>query len=92
MVVDNFKLCREGGDFYFINPKVTNFLKDIIAPDPTLIKEKCIGCNRCAEVCPEKPYVIDMIKKGIKNTSLEYEKMYKMFLLSGTLSQRSYRN
>ncbi len=51
MVVDNFKLCREGGDFYFINPKVTNFLKDIIAPDPTLIEEKCIGCNRCAEVC-----------------------------------------
>ncbi len=79
MVVDNFKLCREGGDFYFINPKVTNFLKDIIAPDPTLIEEKCIGCNRCAEVCPEKPYVIDMIKKRVKNTSLEYEKCIRCF-------------
>ncbi|AVQ40586.1 (Fe-S)-binding protein [Clostridium botulinum] len=66
MAVNDFKLCREGGDFYFINPKVTNFLKDIIAPDPTLIEEKCIGCSRCAEVCPEKPYVIDMIKKGNK--------------------------
>ncbi len=27
MVVNDFKLCREGGDFYFINPKVTNFFK-----------------------------------------------------------------
>lgn len=64
MKAKNFKLCRKGGSFYFINPKVTNFLRGMIAPNPTLIKDKCIGCGRCAEICPEKPLVIEMVKKG----------------------------
>ena len=64
MKVKDFKLCRKGGSFYFINPGVTNFLRGMIAPNPTLIKEKCIGCGRCAEVCPEKPEVIEMIPNG----------------------------
>lgn len=63
MVVKNFELCREGGNFYFISPQVTNFLRDLIAPDPVVIKEKCIGCARCSQVCPEKPKVIRMIEK-----------------------------
>lgn len=67
MEVKNFELCRKGGSFYFISPNVTNFLRELIAPDPTLIKEKCISCGRCLEVCPEKPNVIKMIdNKGKK--------------------------
>ncbi|AKN33147.1 (Fe-S)-binding protein [Clostridium carboxidivorans P7] len=63
MVVKDFELCREGGNFYFISPQVTNFLRDLIAPDPVVIKEKCIGCARCSQVCPEKPKVIKIIEK-----------------------------
>ncbi|MGE5628741.1 MAG: DUF362 domain-containing protein [Solirubrobacterales bacterium] len=59
-----FELCRTGGNFYWINPQVTNFLKNMIAPSPALIEEKCIGCGRCMEVCPEKPKVIEMVKKN----------------------------
>jgi len=66
MKAKDFKLCRKGGSFYFINPKVTNFLRGMIAPNPILIKDKCIGCGRCAEVCPEKPAVIEMVKQGDK--------------------------
>ncbi|MBU3157542.1 DUF362 domain-containing protein [Clostridium estertheticum] len=66
MKAKNFKLCRKGGNFYFINPAVTNFLRGMIAPNPTLIQQKCIGCGRCAEVCPEKPVVITMVKNGDK--------------------------
>jgi len=64
MLAKNFKLCRSGGNFYFINPRVTNFLRGMIAPNPTLIKEKCIGCGRCAKVCPESPAAIEMVKQG----------------------------
>ncbi|WP_138207503.1 DUF362 domain-containing protein [Haloimpatiens lingqiaonensis] len=59
----DFKLCRKGGNFYFKNPVVNNFLKSLIAPDPALIYDKCISCLRCAEVCPEKPNVIKFIEK-----------------------------
>lgn len=61
MKAKNFQLCRKGGSFYFINPKATNFLRNMIAPNPTLISDKCISCRRCEEVCPEKPRVISMV-------------------------------
>ena len=64
MKAKDFKLCRKGGNFHFINPKVTNFLRGMIAPNPALIEGKCIGCGRCAEVCPEKPAAIEMVKQG----------------------------
>lgn len=64
MLAKDFKLCRKGGNFHFINPTVTNFLRGMIAPNPSLIKGKCIGCGRCAQVCPEKPAAIDMVKQG----------------------------
>ncbi|MCB2291582.1 DUF362 domain-containing protein [Clostridium sp. CS001] len=64
MKAKDFKLCRKGGNFHFINPQVSNFIRGMIAPNPTLIEGKCIGCGRCAEVCPEKPAAINMIKKG----------------------------
>lgn len=60
----SFKLCRTGGDFYFINPKVNKFLENMLAPNPTLIESKCIGCKRCAEVCPEKGKVISFVDKN----------------------------
>jgi len=63
----DFELCRTGGEFYWINPAVTKFLTNMIAPNPSLIKDKCIGCGRCGEVCPEKPRVIRMTEsKGKK--------------------------
>lgn len=62
MKVKDFKKIRKGGSFYFVNPKVTNFLRGFIAPNPTLISDKCIGCKRCYEICPEKPRVITMVK------------------------------
>jgi uncharacterized protein (DUF362 family)/ferredoxin len=61
MKSSNFKLCRDAGNFYFINPVVTKFLRGMIAPNPHLIQEKCISCSRCREVCPENPKVIDMV-------------------------------
>lgn len=67
MKVNDFELCRKGGNFYFINPTVTNFLRNMIAPYPSLIKEKCVGCSRCKEVCPETPKVIDMIEDSLGN-------------------------
>ena len=66
MKAKNFVLCRKGGNFHFINPRVTNFLRGMIAPNPTLIKDKCIGCGRCAEVCPENPAAIEMVQHGDK--------------------------
>lgn len=60
MKAKDFKLIRKGGSFYFINPEVTGFLKNMIAPAPVLIEDKCISCRRCLEVCPEKPKVITM--------------------------------
>jgi uncharacterized protein (DUF362 family)/Pyruvate/2-oxoacid:ferredoxin oxidoreductase delta subunit len=72
MKAHDFQLCRKGGDFYFVNPKVTNFLRDLIAPSPSLVQEKCISCGRCKEVCPESPKAIEMIRKGTK----EYPQWY----------------
>jgi uncharacterized protein (DUF362 family)/Pyruvate/2-oxoacid:ferredoxin oxidoreductase delta subunit len=66
MKVRDFELCRKAGNFYFISPSVTNFLRDLISPDPLLVKEKCVGCGRCLEVCPEKDKVISMVKDKYK--------------------------
>lgn len=66
MKAKNFKLCRKGGSFYFGNPSATRFLRNMITPNPVLIEDKCIGCSRCYEVCPEKPKVIKMVNKGDK--------------------------
>jgi ferredoxin len=66
MKANDFKLCRKGGDFYFINPKVTNFLRELIAPSPTLIPNKCVSCGRCRDVCPESPKAIEMVIKENK--------------------------
>lgn len=67
MKAKDFKLCRKGGSFYFQSPVVTKFLRHMIAPNPVLIEDKCIGCKRCSEVCPEKPNVITMVNKNGKS-------------------------
>ncbi|MDP4089072.1 MAG: 4Fe-4S dicluster domain-containing protein, partial [Bacillota bacterium] len=64
--VKDFKLSRKGGTFYFKNPRVNAFLRSLVAPSPSLIPDKCIGCKRCQEVCPEKGKVITMVKMGGK--------------------------
>lgn len=66
MVCKNFELCRKAGNFYFVSPGATRFLRNMITPNPILIKDKCIGCSRCYEVCPEKPKVISMVQKNGK--------------------------
>jgi uncharacterized protein (DUF362 family)/Pyruvate/2-oxoacid:ferredoxin oxidoreductase delta subunit len=62
----NFKLCRTGGNFHFVSPKLTPFLRNMLAPNPVLIADKCVSCKRCKEVCPENDKVINMIKAGEK--------------------------
>lgn len=62
----NFKLSRKGGGFHFSSPTVSRFLTGMLAPSPSLIEDKCIGCKRCAEVCPEHGKVIKMVKKDNK--------------------------
>lgn len=62
MKAKNFKLSRKGGNFHFASPEVSNFIRGMIAPNPSLIPDKCVSCGRCGEVCPEKPKVISMVK------------------------------
>ena len=68
MKAKNFKLCRQSKGFYFLNHEVADFLKDMVAPNPSLIADKCVGCGRCSEVCPRKPDVITMVKVNGKTT------------------------
>lgn len=67
MKAKNFKLSRKGGNFHFASPEVSNFIRGMIAPSPSLMPDKCIGCGRCGEVCPEKPNVISMTKLNGKS-------------------------
>jgi len=63
MKAKNFKLARHGEGFHFSSPVVSKFLSGMLAPSPVLTKDdKCIGCKRCEEVCPEQGKVIKMIK------------------------------
>lgn len=66
MKAKNFKLCRKGEGFHFSSPVVSKFLTGMLAPSPSLISDKCIGCKRCEEVCPEQGKVITMVRKGDK--------------------------
>lgn len=74
MKASDFKLVRKGGSFHFINPTIDHFLINMVAPNPSLIEEKCIECGRCAEVCPEKPKVIEMKEKNGKNIPIFHMK------------------
>lgn len=66
MKAKNFKLSRSGGVFHFSSPAVSRFLTGMLAPSPSLLDDKCIGCKRCEEVCPEQGKVIKMVSKDSK--------------------------
>ena len=62
MKVDDFQKIR-GTKEIFGNLDSLKLVKNFIAPYPKLTWEKCISCNRCEEVCPERPKVITMTEK-----------------------------
>lgn len=66
MKAKDFKLSRKGRGFHFSSPTVSKFLTGMVAPSPSLIDDKCVGCKRCQEVCPEQGKVITMVKKDNK--------------------------
>ncbi|WP_303859932.1 DUF362 domain-containing protein [Alkalibaculum bacchi] len=64
--VEDFKLIAKKLE-YLGTEGSHKFMRRFLAPYPKLILEKCISCNRCYEVCPEKPDVITMTdQKGKK--------------------------
>ena len=66
MKCKNFKLSRSAKVVNFITPSLNKFVAALVAPNPVLIEEKCIGCKKCDEVCPERPKVISFVKHNGK--------------------------
>ncbi|AGK95652.1 DUF362 domain-containing protein [Clostridium pasteurianum] len=66
MKCKDFKLSRSAKVINFISPSLNNFVASLTAPNPVLIEEKCIGCKKCGEVCPEKSKVISFVKHNNK--------------------------
>ncbi|MGB8450806.1 MAG: DUF362 domain-containing protein [Anaerocolumna sp.] len=62
----DFKLSRSAKVVNFLTPTLNKFVTSLTAPKPVLIEEKCIGCKKCDEVCPEKPKVISFINHNGK--------------------------
>lgn len=61
MKCKDFKLSRNAKVINFISPTLNNFVASLTAPNPVVIAEKCIGCKKCDEVCPERPKVISFV-------------------------------
>jgi uncharacterized protein (DUF362 family)/Pyruvate/2-oxoacid:ferredoxin oxidoreductase delta subunit len=64
----SFKLVRSSpgsADRFFT--LLAPLLRGAMVPDPVLRQDKCIGCRRCFDVCPEKPKVISMVDQGGKS-------------------------
>ncbi|MFT8316514.1 MAG: DUF362 domain-containing protein [Clostridium sp.] len=66
MKCKDFKLSRSAKVINFISPSLNNLVASLTAPNPVLIEEKCIGCKKCGEVCPEKSKVISFVKHNNK--------------------------
>lgn len=76
----NFRLSRNARVINSITPAISNFASSIISPNPVLIEDKCIGCRKCGEVCPEKPNVISFVKRNGKTTPRwDYSKCIRCF-------------
>ena len=59
-------------------------LINALASKPAMDYDICVGCGECARCCP--PKAIDM---SSGKPVIVHEKMYKMFLLSRALPQKS---
>ncbi|WP_139905264.1 DUF362 domain-containing protein [Clostridium thermarum] len=66
MKCKDFKLSRSAKVVNFLTPSLNKLASSLTAPDPVLIEEKCIGCKRCDEVCPERSKVITFVKRNGK--------------------------
>jgi uncharacterized protein (DUF362 family) len=66
MKCKDFKLSRNAKVVNFLTPSLNNFVASLTAPNPVLVEEKCIGCKKCDEVCPESSKVISFVKHNNK--------------------------
>jgi uncharacterized protein (DUF362 family)/Pyruvate/2-oxoacid:ferredoxin oxidoreductase delta subunit len=66
MKCKDFKLSRGAKVVNFLTPSLNNFVASLTAPNPVLVEEKCIGCKKCDEVCPESSKVISFVKHNNK--------------------------
>lgn len=66
MKCKDFKLSRNAKVINFLTPSLNNLVASLTAPNPVLVEEKCIGCKKCDEVCPESSKVISFVKHNNK--------------------------
>ena len=57
-VVPDFRLQPEGAPLLLRSTAIGKFVRAAFAPRPVLHADDCVGCGKCAEVCPAK--AIDM--------------------------------
>lgn len=62
----DFKLSRSAKLVNTLSPRLNNLISSLAAPDPVVNPEKCIGCKKCDEVCPERSKVISFVKRNGK--------------------------
>lgn len=62
----DFKLSRNAKLVNTLSPRLNNIISSLAAPDPVVDPEKCIGCKKCDEVCPERSKVISFVKRNGK--------------------------
>lgn len=62
----DFKLSRNAKVINSVTPSLDKLVSSLAAPNPVLVEEKCIGCKKCGEVCPEKSKVIHFVKHNNK--------------------------
>lgn len=76
----DFKLSRNARVINTISPRLNNLVTSISAPNPVLVRGKCISCRKCSEVCPEKPRVISFVRhKGKLVPKWDYTKCIRCF-------------
>lgn len=66
MKCKDFKLSRNAKVVNLLTPRLNNFVASLTAPDPVLVEDKCIGCKKCDEVCPERSKVISFVQRNNK--------------------------
>lgn len=76
----DFRLSRSAGVINFLTPSLNNFVASLVAPNPVLVEEKCIGCRKCDKVCPVRPKVISFVKhKGKTVPRWKYKNCIRCF-------------